>query len=137
MTRISRKRLKKEAYLQIHDRFIRTIIELKKMKEGRLFLNELLTPAERIMLAKRLAIIVMLLENISFYRIYKTLKVSPSTVARIWRKLRSGEFSYIKTVMSKKKNREAVWQELEVLIRFGLPPMGRGRWKWLYDLQRK
>jgi uncharacterized protein YciW len=46
-------------------------------------LQSLLGPEERLMLAKRLAVLVMIKEGYSHYRIAHALKLSPSTVQNI------------------------------------------------------
>lgn len=43
---------------------------------------DLLSPAERIMIAKRVAIIYLLMKNVEYYNICERLKVSSSTVAK-------------------------------------------------------
>jgi uncharacterized protein YerC len=68
------------------------------------FLSELLGFEERVMIAKRLAIIVLLLEEYSLYEIGKLLKVSPTTAHSLKLKLDSGELDCIVKEISKNKN---------------------------------
>ena len=135
MPHISQKRVKKEIFLRMNDRFIRSLMDLTERKNARAFFKELLTPTEQIMLAKRLAAVLMLQQNFSFYRVERTLKISPSTAARLWRKLHAGEFSGITALTKQGKSAQAFWTEIAAVIRAGMPPMGRGRWKWFYEMR--
>ena len=60
MPHVSRKRVKKDIFKRMSNEFIENIASLKNSSEIRGFLNELLTPTERIMLAKRMAAILIL-----------------------------------------------------------------------------
>lgn len=47
------------------------------------YIFDLLTPTERIMLAKRLAIAAFLIEGLPYHAISEMLKVSTSTIGRV------------------------------------------------------
>ena len=66
-------------------------------------LQDLLGFEERLTIAKRIATIVLLLENVSNYRISLHLKLSQSTVAAIQAKLVAGGYSSIITSLGKNK----------------------------------
>ena len=135
MTNVSKRKVKKTIYKKINDRFTNFIAMLGDKKSSRSFVNEVLTKSERIMLAKRLAIIFMLINNYSFKEIEKRLKVSPATVSSQWKRLRSGEIDYIKTAVMKGKNKRTFLDDLEILLQMGFPPRGRGRWRWFYEMK--
>lgn len=137
MTNVSKRKLKKDIYFKIHDRFADFIIKLQDQKSSEAFLYKLLTKAERIMLAKRLAIVFMLTNNYSFLHIERVLKVSPPTIVRQWKRLKSGALDYIKAEFLKEKNQGSFLDFLEALLQAGLPPRGRGRWGWFYEMKRK
>jgi len=82
-------------------------------KETGYFLSELLGKEERIMLAKRLAIIILLLENKSLYQIGNILKISPTTAENIKSKLNTGE--YDKLIASLGKNKKEYFSILNAL----------------------
>jgi uncharacterized protein YerC len=137
MPHISKKKLRKDVLIQISDRFMQAAVDLKNKKSSSSYFRELLTPTEQVMLAKRLAAVIMLIENISTYRISNTLKLSPSTVSRLRLWLDRGDFSYIKSIIRKKKNRDEFWSDIEKLLSGGMPPIvGRGRWRFLYENDR-
>lgn len=124
--------MKKGALERIRNQFFNTIIGLRSARSGIGFLEEFFTESEQILFIKRLAIIIMLNEHFSYYRIQKTLNVSTSTIKRMHEHLLSGKYDAIRKIYRKRKEREAFWDDLEVLMRAGMPPMGRGRWSALY-----
>lgn len=65
--------------------------------------SEILGKEEQIMVAKRLAAIVLLLEDFSCYKISRTLKLSESTVSQISHKLTEGEYETIVQSLGKSK----------------------------------
>jgi Trp operon repressor len=69
-----------------------------------IFLSELLGAEERVMLAKRLAIIVLLLEKYSLYEIGSLLKVSPATARNLKQKLEACELENVVREISSNKN---------------------------------
>ncbi len=93
-------------------------------RETSFLVNDLLTPTERIMLAKRLAIILMLENGYSFSAIERTLKVTRQTIVRFWKMAKLGKFSYLKQSKIKKVS---FWKDFEKILQAGLPPRGRGR----------
>lgn len=66
-------------------------------------LKELLTRTEKIMLAKRLAIVFLLSKKIPQDKISDLLKVSPTTVAKISLKMEMGKYNNILKVSAKEK----------------------------------
>lgn len=68
------------------------ISEIKTAKEAAEFLRDLLSYQEAEMIAKRLKIAELIMDNLTYDQIQRTLKVSPTTIARVqeWMKL-SGE----------------------------------------------
>lgn len=136
MTYVSKHPLKKEVRKRLDEQFVNTVIGLRTNSGGKSFLSDLLTESEQIMLAKRLMMIFMLTEGVSQYRIKQLLKVSSSTVARIASHFESGVFDHIRKDFGRKKNRDTFWSEFEVIVRLGMPEMGKGRWKWLDELYK-
>ena len=104
---------------------------------GRVLIETLLTPTERIMIAKRLAIIVMLENDHTYYRISKTLKVSTSTLKRLHKNLAAGWYRPIQN-MIRKRNSLSFLELLEVLLAAGMPSIAGPRYqKRLDELRRK
>lgn len=112
-----------------------TIVSKVKASHTRQFLETLLTPVEQIMLAKRIAVIVMLHEGCSVYRIIRVLHMSSSTVIEMKRKYEEGFYKPITRMIGMSKTeRENFWKKFEVILRAGMPSRGRDRWKWLDEV---
>ena len=135
MTRVSKKKLPKGAQKKLFAQFVHLFSSAQKDKQGSLF-SALFTDTEETMFIKRVAIIFLLLEGYSTYRISKVLIVSDSTVRNIQNKCEDGSFDPIIAHMRKKNfDRDKFWKTLDKILRCGLPSRaGRGRWKWLYEM---
>ena len=130
MPHVSKNKVKRKIFLAMSERLLEAVVKAASRQRGQSLIAELLTPTERVMLAKRLAMIVMIRRGYSFYRIAKTLKVSFSTVARFYARVQSGQYAYLANLLETKAHPSS---SLERLLRFGLPPrVGKGRWSALY-----
>lgn len=115
MPHVSSRKLNKKIYQKIGDEFVGFVLDLKSSKETKSFLTNLLTKTERIMLAKRLAVIGMLLKGYSFEAIQQTLQVSPATVDKFWKIIQQypHSFSLIRSrVEAKSKAKTGFWKIL-------------------------
>ena len=130
MPHISKNYVKKDVFAAITKEFAKTLLKLHSTEEDKDFLFEFFTHTERIMFAKRLAIIALLLKGMSPYRIQTTLKISPSTIARLQLKIQVGKLKRVVEVLKNSLRLKNFWEELEELLQMGMPPMGKGRSKW-------
>ncbi|MAG11792.1 MAG: hypothetical protein CMI52_03215 [Parcubacteria group bacterium] len=73
------------------------ITRLKKMDQVAEFLSNLLTPAETRMIAKRLAVANMLIENHKYKAIAKELNVGEATVARMSEWINNSEKGFLES----------------------------------------
>jgi len=92
--------------------------ELTKNDEIESFLSDFLSPTERMMLAKRLTVALLLSKDYNYEEICNLLKVSADTVARVslWLHRKSPGFSLvIQKVFAKEKRREFL-MDLEKLL---------------------
>ena len=107
MAQVSRAPLKKEVYEEIVELLVKVVRESQREEEARALLEELLTPTERIMLAKRLGIALMLAKGYSYEEIREVLKVSKPTIGRVSLVLNYGEKGgysrFVKRVMREEK----------------------------------
>ncbi len=138
MTKVSRRILDKDLENYIFENFIKTIVKLKEPTEVQNFIYDLLSPTERIMLIKRLAIAVMLTKGYTYDEIDHTLKVSRPTIMTVSYFLKHGQkYGYQKAVeeILKDQKREAFFDKIEeILIQFSPPKMyGSGA----YERKRK
>ena len=97
MTQVSKYLLSKDVYNHIFDMFLSTFVQIRTKNSASEFLNEFLTPTEKIMLAKRLAIGILIAKKCDYRRISQILKVSTATVGNMSSLYRYGT-SYKKMV---------------------------------------
>lgn len=83
MPHVSKKKLPDKTLRQILDSFLFVLTSTKKKEEMSKFLDAFLSNTEKIMLAKRLAIVFLLSEGVEETKISETLLVTQSTVSRI------------------------------------------------------
>lgn len=82
MTRISQFRIDNDVLEKIFSLFFEVISRDKNEVEFQNIIHDLLSPAERIMIAKRVAIFYMLMKKLDYYHISQSLKVSTATIAK-------------------------------------------------------
>lgn len=135
MPHVSRKRLKKEIATELADQFLTFLSLAQNKKEARILANELLSQTERVMLAKRLAVVVLLVRGYSFTQIQDALGITRQTVIRVWKDMKTRKYDKIARYTrehTKHFKREAFMDDLIRMIHFGMPPRaGHGRWKFL------
>jgi len=131
MAQISKRKLKGEVKTQIEQRLSSIVARIASDKEASSMLDDILTQTEQTMIAKRLSALLLLAEGLSSYRVSRLLLMSPETTARLMRELRKGKHPHIISLSRKKKARKDVWADLEVIVRLGMPEMGKNRWDWL------
>ena len=110
MSQISGIRLEKETEERMYKIFWGSLAGLKKVGEVEAFFSELLTPTEKVMLAKRLAIATLLMRGHDYRSISFLLKVSFSTIFRVKALLEQSEGGYRKVI--EKMLRKQAWKEL-------------------------
>lgn len=138
MPHVSRKKLKKKIYQKIGDQFVEFVLELKSSQDAKSFLTNLLTKIERIMLAKRLAVICMLMRGYSFEAIQHALQVSPATIDKFWKIIKQypNSFSLIRLRLeTKSKSKFGFWKALEDFLD-GLSLVKNGKRRKLNFMRR-
>lgn len=135
MTHISKQALSLEKFNELFEQ-LNTIVGRLDKRGVSTFFDELLGPEEKIMLAKRLAAIIMCIEDKSIYSIFTHLNISPSTAERIKLNYQIGKYHSIQKLITHNKTEYGrLLSVLETILQAGLPPRGRGRWKRLFDTQ--
>ncbi len=137
MPHVSGRKLKKHVFLKMSEEFIEIFAAVRTKQKARRLLEELLTQTERIMIAKRLAMIFMVEKGYSFETIERILKISPVTTSKYWRMTKRNEFPLVSRYFKSKKQAEEFWRVLERAVRMGMPPMGKGRWNFLKNMPVK
>jgi len=90
MTQISRNPVHKDVYYSIRDDLVWVFSELHSQEDTKVFFYEFFTKTERIMLAKRLAVAMMLHRGFIYRDIRDILHVSTSTITGIATRLDQG-----------------------------------------------
>jgi len=138
MTKVSRKKMKKEYQECIYKRFIKDIMALKTNKETEDFLRELITPTEMEMLTKRYASLLLLSKEYPPYKVAKLLRMSENTTNRLARSVEEGRFDYFKKEKreySTVEPDEDFFDFIEKLLM--VKKMGKHRWDFLDELYGK
>lgn len=131
MPHISPKKLKKETLNKLYGELGRAFEKSVRKSRTKFFLGDLFTHTEKIMFAKRFAVICLLSEGVPFSYIYESLHMSPTTLHKMSLQYEIGKYSEL--LASIKEEKTDIWKILEKILRAGLPPrVGRGRWKFLY-----
>jgi len=140
MIRISYFKIKEEDYNKIFTIFYKIIGVTEDRDEFSRILIDLLTPAERIMLIKRIAVIYLLLKDIHYLTICKVLKVSNGTVSKY--KLLMEDSKGIVPVIKKMIKNEKIWLFFEEIFsqifypgKYGID--WKSAWKLQIDLENK
>jgi len=141
MTQVSKYPISKNIADRIFDVFIKTLIKIKNNKDAHNLAQDLFSPTERIMLAKRLAIAYLLMKNYPYREISQLLRVSGTTIASVNSSLQYGKNGY-KTILE----RIAKEEKLEIFFLdaseklLSLPTKastGGGSWRYLLEEVRK
>ncbi|MDP4020513.1 MAG: Trp family transcriptional regulator [Candidatus Adlerbacteria bacterium] len=132
MPHISRQFLKGAAEQELVQEMLDTLSVKGSPARRKKVARELLTGVERLMLAKRLAVVCMLGEGVAFEEIARKLKVSPSTVSRLWRQVQGGKFKETLQSIQKDKTNARLLALIEALVM----PRSRNaaRWKFIDEL---
>ena len=88
MAQVSKKSIKKNLKEKLETNLLIALSEIKNKNEALEFLTNLLSPTEKTMLVKRLAIGLLLLNGNTYHEIINFLKVSPPTINKISQQLK-------------------------------------------------
>ena len=136
MTHISRKKIKKEIADELADQFLTFLSLARTKQDARVLARELFSQTERVMFAKRLAVIVLLTRGYSFTQIEESLGVTRQTITRLWKETKAG--GYEKIVRYARKHtghfkKESTMDAFIRIIHMGMPRSGK-RWQQLDKL---
>lgn len=140
MAQVSRNPLSKALEEQMHALFRRALADLRSEQDIADFLDDLLTPTEKIMLGKRLAIAVLLDQGYDQRTIHRIMKVSLATVNSVNYWLKNKGKGYRKVIEKIKKEQQ--WahfaQKLDKVFRSVLkPPRTMGEAIYLQSKEEK
>lgn len=118
MTQVSKFKLRNDVWERIFDLFSESILSIKDRKELNGFLEDFLSPTERIMLAKRFAITVLLAKGNDYKSIGTLLRVTPSTIAKMNLLMKYGGKGLVPVVdkLLKRDATRIIWEEIKSLL---------------------
>jgi len=94
MPHISKRKIDTKTRRKLEEHLVSILLDTDFNTREKIF-RELFTETEKLMLAKRIAIILGLEINLSTYAISEKIKVSPSTVARFENKIQLGKYPHL------------------------------------------
>ena len=130
MPHVSKKKLDKKTRGKLFSKLLTVFGHAQNHRDLAHLFDEILTETEKIMLAKRLAMVLMLDSDIPWHRIAEALSVSTSTVTRYSLGVEKGRYDFIRNISKKDKTylEKIIW----LLLTAGgiLPPrVGRKYWR--------
>lgn len=90
MTQVSKIKLRPEIENRIYELFEDAVLHLRSREDVLGFLKDFLSPTERVILAKRFAIAILLLKNNDYNSISDTLRVTPNTISKVNLQIKHG-----------------------------------------------
>ncbi len=101
MPHVSQHKIKADIRKKIERHVISAISDTSRKRRNGIF-REIITPTEHLMIAKRFAIILGIHKSTPTHQLARTLKVSPSTVARYEKAVDDGKYN--ETLLFLKEN---------------------------------
>ena len=139
MTQISKYPVNKEIEKRIMEVFLDTMAMVTTRNQAQQLLNDWLSPTEKIMLAKRLSIALLLTKKYDQRSVAKLLRVGLETVNKVNRALQSGTGGYdmITSAFLKQEKNEAFWEKVDDVLADFFPPDHRNWSQWRKDRREK
>lgn len=135
MTQVSKYPISKEVADRIFDLFLKTFVEIKNKSDADEFISDLLTPTEKIMLAKRLAIAFMLEKGYDYRTIQRILRVSSPTITSVNIARQYGSEGYkklVKKIMAEEQLVDFFEEAVGKIIALPAQAKGKGTGTWRY-----
>ena len=132
MTQISRIPLNKKVEERVYEVLMESIASAKTKNTVSALLSDLLSPTERLMLAKRLSIALLLMKKYDQRIISRWLKVSLGTVNKVSYVLQHGNGGYQSIIgsMLVKEELRAFIQKIDDTLANIMPPAGKNWTHW-------
>ncbi|MBI2442901.1 MAG: hypothetical protein HYV40_03250 [Candidatus Levybacteria bacterium] len=135
MSQVSKYPISKDISDRIFEIFLKSLVQIKNQGEAEGFITDLLTPTEKIMLSKRLAIAFLLEKNYNYRTIQRIIRVSAPTIRAVNVAKQYGSKGY-KTLINKIMQEETLIVLFEEAIAKFLSitasaSKGKGMWKYL------
>lgn len=131
MTNISKKLLSAEAHKKLLQQLSLLFLAAGE-RHIQALLTAVLSPAEQIMLMKRVAVVLLLHKEKTTYYISKRLLVSDRTVRVVKKEMQAGRYDPLIALVSKKQfDQKKFWSTLEKIVTLGMPTYNENRAAYL------
>ena len=139
MTQVSRIPLRKEIEKRVYDIFLSSLARVHHKDQVETFIQDLLSPTEQLMLAKRLSIAFLLHKGYDQRSISRILKVSLSTVNRVSLRMQIGGVGFKKIINEIIQNEKVdeFLNKIDDFIGRLVPPKGTNWSHWRHEQWRK
>ncbi|MEX2028500.1 MAG: Trp family transcriptional regulator [Candidatus Curtissbacteria bacterium] len=119
MTRVSKFKLQQKEIQEINEHFLYLLSSLRNSQEIENFLEEFLSREEKMMLAKRLVLVMMIQREYSPSVIKSTLHVSYETVRNYSNQtaLKSSQFKKIIDKLINRQQSKEFWQKVDKILK--------------------
>ncbi len=136
MAQVSKRYLHQQVEGRILDLFWTSLSLLSNKADMEQFLDDLLTPTEKLMLAKRIAVAFMLTKGYNYPDINEQLKVSDPTIWQIKTKLQFAGKGYKRVIaeIMQREEWEERWNKFEHFLSQLVPPRAGTNWR---EVRRK
>ena len=132
MTQVSKHPLRKEIQERVYEEFTESLAMVKSKGQVDRLVDDLLSPTEKTMLAKRLSIALLLMKKYDQRAVSRVLKVSLGTVSKVSSAMQKGNGGYAMVVGSilKGESLRAFLQKLDDALADLMPPANRNWSNW-------
>jgi len=134
MAQISKYPISHQLTERIFELFLKTLIEIKSSDEAERFITEFLTPTEKVVLAKRITIALLLEKGYDYRSIQQLLHVSAPTIRSVNLALKYGNDGY-RQMLNKIQREEKIsilLNSLAVTLLSAPATLERGKGSWSY-----
>ncbi len=135
MAQVSKYPIPKNVADRIFEVFIKTLIKVKDNSDAQRLADDLLSPTEKVMLAKRISIAYLLLKGLQYREISRLLRVSLGTIASVNLSLQYGSNGYkliLNRIASEEKVEDLLGSLSEKLASIpAKSTKGSGTWRFL------
>ncbi|PJA55871.1 hypothetical protein CO165_01260 [Candidatus Roizmanbacteria bacterium CG_4_9_14_3_um_filter_33_18] len=138
MTRISKYRVEDKVLKKLYILMFEIVSNMDEEERFTGIINELLSPTEKIMITKRVAIIYLLMKNIDYLVISDVLKVSSRTIAKFHSMMIEGK--EIKNILEGPIGNEKIKDFFEELFFREPGTYGtnwKSAWRQKFEIERK
>lgn len=135
MPHISGRKLSEEVHSKLHFQLFNLLLSSPRNKRKEIeAVEQLFTDTEKVMLAKRLAAILLLSRGLSQYQVWKVLGLSPSTTGRISNAVEGRVYVELVRLVERRRSQTQLKKDMSLLLDLCMPDKGKRRWDWLDDL---